>query len=167
MPRINRLHAVARHLCPAAMNPAAGASVDVEPAFVPPLQLTDGQPAPIAANGGVSYMSFDVDGDAGTGVALEQAVELMATGDPQRVVDMIQNAPPGGIETKWGTGFRRYTECLEHMREQQLSQPLDEGAVALPLKYTVAEHPSYSVVSSNEIWRDESRAAEQEMFRCS
>ena len=77
-------------------------------------------------------MSFDMNGDAGTAVALEQAVELMATGEPQRVVDMIQNAPPGGIETKWGTGFRRYTECLEHMREHQLYQPLDEGAVARP-----------------------------------
>ena len=39
MPRINRLHAVARHLCPA-MNPGianpAASAVDVEPAFVPP-----------------------------------------------------------------------------------------------------------------------------------
>ena len=33
-------------------------------AYVPPFQLTKGQPAPIAANGGLSYMSFDQDGDA-------------------------------------------------------------------------------------------------------
>ena len=35
-------------------------------AYVPPLELTYGQAAPIAANGGVSYMSFDRGGDAGT-----------------------------------------------------------------------------------------------------
>ena len=27
--------------------------------YVPPLQRTEGQPPPIAANGGLSYMSFD------------------------------------------------------------------------------------------------------------
>ena len=32
--------------------------------YVPSLELTAGQPAPIAANGGLSYMSFDCDGDA-------------------------------------------------------------------------------------------------------
>jgi len=40
------------------------------PAYVPPLQLTAGQPPPIAANGGLSYMSFDQNGDAGTAEAL-------------------------------------------------------------------------------------------------
>ena len=34
--------------------------------YVPPLQRTEGQPPPIAANGGLSYMSFDQDGDAVT-----------------------------------------------------------------------------------------------------
>jgi hypothetical protein len=29
------------------------------PAYVPSLQRTDGQPPPIAAHGGLSYMSFD------------------------------------------------------------------------------------------------------------
>jgi hypothetical protein len=33
-------------------------------AYVPPLQRTEGQPPPIAANGGLSYMSFDREGDA-------------------------------------------------------------------------------------------------------
>src|SRR6266705_2775921 len=36
-------------------------------AYVPPLQRTEGQPPPIAAHGGLSYMSFDRDGDAATG----------------------------------------------------------------------------------------------------
>ena len=35
-------------------------------AYVPPLQRTEGQPPPIAAHGGLSYMAFDRDGDAGT-----------------------------------------------------------------------------------------------------
>ena len=35
-------------------------------AYVPSLQRTEGQPPPIAANGGLSYMSFDREGDAGT-----------------------------------------------------------------------------------------------------
>ena len=41
--------------------------------YVPSLQLTAGQPAPVAANGGLSYYSFDKDGDAGTAAALEAA----------------------------------------------------------------------------------------------
>ena len=37
--------------------------------YIPPFELTEGQPAPFAANGGLSYMSFDQDGDAGTAAA--------------------------------------------------------------------------------------------------
>src|SRR6516225_6639096 len=33
-------------------------------AYVPPLERTAGQPEPIAAHGGLSYMAFDRDGDA-------------------------------------------------------------------------------------------------------
>ncbi len=64
-------------------------------AYVPPLQRTEGQPPPIAANGGLSYMSFDRDGDAGTAKALEDALAQIAEGEGQRVTDMIHNAPPG------------------------------------------------------------------------
>ena len=39
--------------------------------YVPSLQRTAGQPPPIAANGGLSYMSFDRDGDAGTAKAIQ------------------------------------------------------------------------------------------------
>ncbi len=35
-------------------------------AYTPPFELTRGQSAPVAANGGISYMAFDRDGDAGT-----------------------------------------------------------------------------------------------------
>ncbi|MEA2741853.1 MAG: hypothetical protein QOG25_224, partial [Acetobacteraceae bacterium] len=38
-------------------------------AYVPTLQRTAGQPPPIAANGGLSYLSFDRAGDAGTAAA--------------------------------------------------------------------------------------------------
>src|SRR6266700_3782691 len=54
-------------------------------AYVPPLQRTEGQPPPIAAHGGLSYMSFDRDGDAGTAVALEDALAEIAEGEGQRL----------------------------------------------------------------------------------
>src|SRR5277367_6859956 len=77
-------------------------------AYVPSLQRTAGQPPPIAAHGGLSYMSFDRDGDAGTAQALEDALAQIAEGEGQRVTDMINNAPPGTpIKTKWGLGFRK------------------------------------------------------------
>src|SRR5258708_36385162 len=76
--------------------------------YLPPLQRTEGQPPPIAANGGLSYMSFDRDGDAGTAAALEDALAEIAEGEGQRDTDMIHNAPPGPIETQWGLGLRDY-----------------------------------------------------------
>src|ERR1700721_2777993 len=79
-------------------------------AYVPTLQRTAGQPPPIAANGGLSYMSFDREGDAGTAAALEDALTEIAEGEGQRVTDMIENAPPGPIKTQWGLGFRNYDE---------------------------------------------------------
>src|SRR5438067_12172130 len=125
-------------------------------AYVPPLQRTAGQPEPIAAHGGLSYMSFDRDGDAGTAVALEDALAEIASGESQRVTDMIDKAPPGPIKTKWGLGFRDYDECLKYIRESN-SIKAPPGGVALPLPYTVYERPSYSVVPSNAIWRDPER----------
>ena len=86
-------------------------------AYVPSLQRTAGQPPPVAANGGLSYMSFDRDGDAGTTAALEDALALIAGGEGKRVADMISDAPPGApIQTKWGLGFRKYDECVDYIR---------------------------------------------------
>jgi hypothetical protein len=144
-------------------NSVATGTKTVSSVYVPPLQLTKGQPAPIAANGGLSYMSFDRDGDAGTAAALEAALRQIAEGEEQAVIDMIANAPPGPIETKWGGGFRSYAECLEYIRAHNITAPA--GGVALPLPYTVLEQPSYSIVSSNAIWRDPARAAEAKMLR--
>jgi len=125
-------------------------------AYVPPLQRTAGQPPPIAANGGLSYMSFDRDGDGGTRKALEDALALIAEGEGQRVADMVHNAPLGApIETKWGVGFRKYDECMAHIRRNAIKAP--EGGFALPLPYTVYERHTYSVVPSNAIWRDPAR----------
>ena len=132
-------------------------------AYLPEFQLTEGQPAPIAANGGVSYMAFDQNGDAGTVAATEAALAQVAAGTGQAVIDMIENAPPGPIETKWGLGFRTYDECLEHIRRNGIVAP--EGGVALPLRYTVHEEPSYSIVSSNALWRDPEREAEAKAVR--
>src|SRR6202451_2059969 len=85
-------------------------------AYVPPLQRTEGQPPPIAANGGLSYMSFEREGDAGTAAALEDALTQIAEGEGQRVIDMIEKAPPGPIKTQWGLGFRTYDECVDYIR---------------------------------------------------
>ena len=134
-----------------------------ESSYVPPLELTSGQPPPVAANGGLSYMSFDRDGDAGTAAAIEAALSLIAQGDGQSVMDMIENAPPGPIKTRWGTGFRRYSECLAYIQEHNIEAP--EGGVALPLRYSIHEQPSYSIVSSNALWRDHSREEEVTLLR--
>ena len=141
---------------------AANAEADSS-AYVPTLQLTKGQPPPFAANGGLSYMSFDRDGDAGTTAAIEAALEQIADGEGQALIDRIENAPPGPIETEWGLGFREYEECLDHIRANGIEAP--EGGLALPLRYTVHERPSYSIVPSNALWRDPARKTEAELLR--
>jgi hypothetical protein len=144
-------------------NHAAGNTESNSSAYVPPLQLTEGQPPAIAANGGLSYMSFDRDGDAGTASALEDALAQIAEGEGQKVIDMLDNAPPGPIETKWGLGFREYAECVDYIRENNIEAP--EGGLALPLPYTVYEHPTYSIVPSNALWRDPAHEAEANVLR--
>ena len=126
--------------------------------YVPEVELTAGQPAPIAANHGKAYNSLDVDGDAGTTAAIADALTQIAGGDGQTVTDLIENAQPGPIETDWGLGFRRYAECMDHIKEQDPQVP--EGGVALPLRYTIFQAPSYSVVPSNAIWQDPARKDE-------
>ncbi len=126
--------------------------------YVPPLELTKGQPSPIAANGGLSFASFDRNGDAGTGAAIEAALQHIANGKGQDVTRMLEAAPPGPIQTQWGVGFREYDECVAYIQEQGLTAP--DGGVVLPLRYTINESPSWSVVPSNALWHDPSRAAD-------
>src|SRR5271167_3081979 len=140
-----------------AENNAAAETERALSAYVPPLQRTEGQPPPIAAHGGLSYMSFDRDGDAGTAAAVQDALAEIAEGESQRVTEMIDKAPPGPIKTKWGLGFRDYDECLNYIRQSN-SIKAPKGGLALPLPYTVYERPSYSIVPSNAVWRDPARA---------
>ena len=126
--------------------------------YIPPFELTEGQPAPFAANGGLSYMSVDQDGEAGTAAATEAALQQIATGEGQAFMDKLENAPPGPIETEWGVGFRSYSECLAHIQANNIKAP--EGGLALPLRYTIYEQPSYSIVSSNAVWKDPLRKDE-------
>ena len=126
--------------------------------YIPSFELTQGQAAPIAANGGASYMSLDRQGDAGTAAATEDALAQIASGEGQAVIDLIDNAPPGPIETKWGLGFRRFAECLAYIHETRMQAP--EGGIVIPLRYTIYEAPSYSVVSSNALWRDPTRQSD-------
>src|SRR5579884_2652388 len=123
---------------------AAGSTGKASSVYVPPIQRTKGQPAPIAANGGLSYMSFDRNGDAGTAAATEAALRQIAEGHGQAIIEMLESAPPGPIRTRWGTGFRSYAECMEYIRDNRIEAP--EGGVALPLRYTIYEQPSYSIV---------------------
>ena len=125
-------------------------------AYVPPFQLTEGQPPPIAAHGGLSYMSFERDGDAGTEAAIEDALALAAEGRGQKLIDMLESAPPGPIETEWGLGFRDYDECLTYIVQNNIKAP--EGGIAVPLAYTIYEQPTYSIVRSNALWRDPAQA---------
>jgi len=77
-------------------------------------------------------MSLDRDGDAGTAAATKDALEQIAAGEGQAVIDMIDKAPPGPIQTKWGAGFRSSSECLEFIRANNIKAP--EGGVAFPLR---------------------------------
>ncbi len=77
----------------------------VSSAYVPPLELTQGQPPPFAANGGLSYMSFDQDGDAGTAAAMKAALLQIAQGEGQVVIDMLENAPPDPSKRSGASGF--------------------------------------------------------------
>src|SRR3954469_18219484 len=147
-----------------AQNKVAGDTQRASSVYVPPLQRTAGQPPPIAANGGLSYMAFDRDGDAGTAKAIEDALAEITEGEGRRVIDMIEKAPPGPIKTKWGLGFRDYDECVTYIRQLN-SIKAPPGGVALPLSYTVYERPSYSVVPSNAVWRDPARADMAAMLR--
>ncbi len=149
--------------------PEAAASVvtrrpePVPPAYVPSFELTDGQPPPIAANGGLSYMSLQRDGDAGTGAATEAAFRQIAEGQGQAVVEMLETAPPGPIDTRWGPGFRRYSECMEYIRANDIKAPA--GGLALPLRYCVHEAPTYTIVSSNAFWHDPARQTDARAMR--
>ncbi len=80
----------------------AAAAETASSIYVPSLQLTDGQAPPIAANGGLSYMSFDRDVDAGTAAALVTALTQVAQGQCQAVSARADHLPPLRLETPCG-----------------------------------------------------------------
>ena len=141
----------------------AAVAKKVPSTYVPLLQRTHGQPAPVAANGGLSYLALDRAGDAGTAAALEDALAQVTDRKDQHAFDLIDKAPPGPIETQWGVGFRDYDECMAYIHTNGIEAP--EGGLALPLPYTVYEHPTYAVVSSNALWKDPARADVAETLR--
>ena len=142
---------------------AHGRRTMTEANWTPSLELTEGQAPPIAANGGRSYLAFDRDGDAGTTAATEDALAQIANGRGQALIEELEGAPPGPIQTPWGLGFRRYAECLEHIRNQGMEAP--EGGLVIPLRYTVDDQPSYSIVPSNALWHDPARKSDAAALR--
>ena len=132
-------------------------------AYVPPLQRTEGQPPPIAANGGISYTAFDRGGDAGTAKAIEDALAEVASGEAKKLIEMLDAAPPGPIETKWGPGFRNYEDCLDYIRANDMIAP--DGGIVVPMSYTIYDRPTYSVVGSNALWRDPAQKDKAALLR--
>jgi len=132
-------------------------------AYIPKPEYTKGQPAPIAANKGLSYMSFDSNGDGGSTAATLAALDQIRGKQNNRSELNAASRSDGGILTKWGIGFREYEECVEYINNAQFDVP--EGGVALPLRYSINEQPSYSIVPSNVLWRDPARALDAETLR--
>ena len=92
---------------------------EVEP-YVPVLQRTKGQPPPNAANGGLSYMSFDRNGDAGTAAAIEAALKQIAGGEGQAVIDMIESTPPGPSKPNGVSAFADMQNALSTFKTTTL-----------------------------------------------
>ena len=90
--------------------------------YVPPLQLTEGQPPPIAANGGLSYMALDRDGDAGTAAATEAALAQIAEG--KAVIDMLDSAPPPAPSRPSGASGFVTTQSAWNIFGRTTSKPL-------------------------------------------
>ena len=119
-------------------------------AYVPPLERIARQPPPMAASP--------------TWRSIRTAMQApRPRREAQALAERLANAPPGLIETEWGPGFRGYDECLSHIRASSIG--VAEGELAVPLRYSVHERQTYSIVSSHAVWRDPARAAEAEAFR--
>ena len=132
-------------------------------AYIPEPEYTKGQPAPIAANNGLSYMSFDSNGDGGSTAATLAALNQIRETKNKTSDSNLEAGSDGGILTKWGVGFKEYEECVAYINKAEFDVP--EGGVALPLRYSINEHPSYSIVPSNALWRDPARALDAETLR--
>ena len=95
--------------------------------FIPKPEYTKGQPAPIAANNGLSFMSFDRNGDGGSAAATAAALDQIR--DPKNVnseLDLAHDAN-GGIRTKWGLGFTEYDDCVSYINTRKFDIPEGGG----------------------------------------
>jgi len=79
-------------------------------------------------------MSFNQSGDAGTAIAIQDALAEIAEGECQRVVDMIDTAPLGPIKTEWGLAFRDFDELVSQaerlLADHALAARLGDAATA-------------------------------------
>ena len=75
--------------------------------YVPSLELTAGQAPPVAANGGVSFMSFERDGDAGTGAALGSGARPDRARHGQGVCRYAGHRTARSDRDRMGAGFPR------------------------------------------------------------
>ena len=90
--------------------------------YVPTLQRTEGQPPPIAANGGLSYMSFDRERRRrARQAAMEAALASRSPGAPAARGHRDARTPRPRVRSRPNgvTGFRDYEECMAlHPGEQ-------------------------------------------------
>ena len=117
--------------------------------FVPSLQLTKGQPEPIAANGGLSYYSFDNAGDAGTGRHYKPPSTTLK---PERaeVIKLIEKGPAQSRQNG-ASVFGATTSAWLISRNKALTPP-KAGWLCRTVYHL--RRPTYSVVPSNAIWHD-------------
>ena len=141
-------------------NYVAGATVRASSAYVPPLQLTKGQPPPIAANGGLSYMSFDRDGDAGTAAATAAALKLgcrgTRAGDHRHARHGASRPDP---DQSGESAFAPTPRSAWNIFAPTTSSPPRGRGATAALHHFRGATPTRSV-SSNSLWRDPARAAE-------
>src|ERR1700752_1116527 len=97
----------------AANNTVASGMKRAMSAYVPPLQRTEGQPPPIAAHGGLSYMAFDRDGDAGTAAAIQDALAEIAEGEGERVIGHDRQGTTGPDQDQMGPRVPRLRRVCE------------------------------------------------------
>lgn len=105
---------------------------------------TVGAPPPFALNGGARFRGPD----GGAAEASRSAAELRARGTAPNY-----SGQTGPIETRWGTGFRRYPDCLSYIESAGMNERLAEGELIVPLRYIAAEEPTFSHVPSNSVWK--------------
>ena len=140
---------------------AGAATETASSVYVPSLQLTAGQAPPVAANGGLSYMAFDRDGDAGTAAAIEAALRQVAEGEGQVVIDRLKNASlPAPSRPSGGSGFAPGKSAWRISGRTASKRP--KAAWWFPFATPSWRSRSTPLSRRTRLWRDPVRAAEAE-----